>query len=1107
MHCPVFSVFCYSALIAAPALAVPQAGVSEKNDPFAAIKLSEPATRTLGLQIRPFAKEPQVQNGTALTISDKGEVYVCETYRFANGVEDNRRHTNWILDDLAVNTLDERRAMLTKHAGEMAPGYFTAKADRVMRLLDRDGDGRADESGEFSGEFRDMVDGPAIGVLQGLNGNKDIYLACSPKVWRLKDVDGDGKAEAREALLDGLGIRTSLSGHDLHGLVWGPDGMLYFSMGDRGYHFTAKDGVTFSSPDTGAAFRCRPDGTGVEMIYHGLRNPQELAFNEYGDLFTVDNNCDQGDGARICYLMEGGETGWHIGHQALTTYKAYLKEGGFAQPPHWLAEKLWQPAHEGQPLWILPPLANFTDGPSGLTFTSGLSLPDRYQNSFFICDYKGSPSQCFLWNFKVAPAGAGYTVRDQHLFHAGITNSDADFGPDGKLYVLDFGGGWEPSGKGGIYTMEWPEGQARPVVAETAALLKQGMDGLQTVALTKLLGHPDQRIRLRVSAALAGQGQGAMAAVVNFTGNAAGVARWTGIWTLGQMNAPGAIRPYLTNPDAETRAQAARTLGQMRDPAAAVGLRGLVADASPRVRSLAAIALGRLADAAAVPDILEMITKQGTVDPFLRHSGVMALTGCAKPEGLTALSASGNSGVRLSAVLALRRLKHEGASAFLADADPAIAGEALRAIADAPIPAARPALREVAQRLTTAGAPDFLGDEMQFRRILRSLQVEGNAAAAATLTDLAGASALSNAQRLLALLTLQNFIAPPPIDPTNGLWRPLPPRDPGMVRTAVESRLTSVVDKAPGEVKAAALTFSVSLGMPVAVEKLLAWTADAAQTQVLRLSALAQLPPDRVLAFATHDLPELRAAAAFRVAAAFPDKAAALAADLIRRAAPSDLLTAYDILAKAATPESAAVLAGELDRLGAGAVPEAMRLDLLEAASLRSEPALREKLAAYETALAKSGHSIFDLTLQGGVPDRGREVFANQGTCLKCHRAEGEGGTAGPRLTGLALRNHPAQILESLLYPNHTVVPGYGISVLALQDGSTLVGTPTIESPGSITIRTAEGEILVVPKSNIKELTPPVSPMPPLGLSLTKRDLRDLMAFLTSLTTPLPVLK
>ena len=208
-----------------------------------------------------------------------------------------------------------------------------------------------------------------------------------------------------------------------------------------------------------------------------------------------------------------------------------------------------------------------------------------------------------------------------------------------------------------------------------------------------------------------------------------------------------------------------------------------------------------------------------------------------------------------------------------------------------------------------------------------------------------------------------------------------------------------------------------------------------------------------------------------------------------------------------ATPASAALLAAELDRLSAGNVPEALRLDLLEAASLRPEPELKAKLAGYEASLAKDGHSIYDLTLQGGDPARGREVFANQGTCLKCHRAEGEGGSAGPRLTGLALVSQPAQMLDSVLYPNNIVVPGFGISVVTLQDGAVLVGTVMAESAESLTLRTAEGESKAVAKSSIKEQLPPVSPMPPVGLSLTKRDLRDLMAFLRGLTTPLPVLK
>ena len=59
------SAVCCSAFVPVAALAVPAAAAPEKIDPFAEIKKSEPASRLLGLKIRPFAKEPQVQNGTA----------------------------------------------------------------------------------------------------------------------------------------------------------------------------------------------------------------------------------------------------------------------------------------------------------------------------------------------------------------------------------------------------------------------------------------------------------------------------------------------------------------------------------------------------------------------------------------------------------------------------------------------------------------------------------------------------------------------------------------------------------------------------------------------------------------------------------------------------------------------------------------------------------------------------------------------------------------------------------------------------------------------------------------------------------------------------------
>jgi quinoprotein glucose dehydrogenase len=240
-----------------------------------------------------WAAEPLVANIVSFAFDEKGRCYVAETFRLHAGVTDNRGHMSWLDDDIAARTVDDRIALYKKHLKQQVADYAKDQ-DRVRLVEDSSGTGRADRATVFAGGFARAEDGIGAGVL-ARGGN--VWYTCIPDLWLLKDTVGAGHANVKTSLHTGYGVHISFIGHDLHGLKMGPDGKLYFSIGDRGLHVET-GGRTVAAPDTGSVLRCNPDGSALELFATGLRNPQELAFDEHGNLFTGDNNADGGDKAR-----------------------------------------------------------------------------------------------------------------------------------------------------------------------------------------------------------------------------------------------------------------------------------------------------------------------------------------------------------------------------------------------------------------------------------------------------------------------------------------------------------------------------------------------------------------------------------------------------------------------------------------------------------------------------------------------------------------------------------------------------------------------------------------------------------------------------------------
>jgi len=413
----------------------------------------------------------------------------------------------------------------------------------------------ADEAAVFADDFALPETGIGAGLLvrHPKGGGREVFYTDIPDVWRLVDADGDGHADKQQSLSTGWGVRVAFMGHDMHGLRIGPDGRLYWSIGDRGFSVRTPEGELLHYPFTGAVLRCELDGSRLTVVHTGLRNPQELAFDDRGDLFTGDNNCDAGDQARLVPIVEGGDSGWRQPGQ-------WLDDRG-----PWGREKLWAPRFDGQAAWIIPPIANLASGPSGLAHEPGTALPS-VAHQFLLCDFTGGADSSHIWAFPFVDDGAFYKLGDVTDLLGGVLVTDCDFGPDGALYVADWVEGWSGANKGRIWRVTDPAQQQQPIVAETRALLGGDWSARSVGSLELLLAHPDQRVRTQAEFELADRGRVGWDALRRAAfDRGGGLQRLHGIWGLGfaarrDADAWPLLGGLWDDDDPEVRAQLQRVL-------------------------------------------------------------------------------------------------------------------------------------------------------------------------------------------------------------------------------------------------------------------------------------------------------------------------------------------------------------------------------------------------------------------------------------------------------------------------------------------------------------------------------------------------------------------
>ena len=272
---------------------------------------------------------------------------------------------------------------------------------RVLRCLDTDGDGQADQVNVFA-----RMEHPRGLVYD----DGSLWVLHPPLLSVFHDDDRDGVSDRQETLVTGLTtdeISRRGADHTTNGIRMGIDGWIYIAVGDFGFTQARGADGRILSRRGGGIVRVRPDGTEMEVHNWGQRNILDVCIDPYMNLFTRDNTNDGGGwDIRLSHIFQSGEYGYP------SLYLNFTEE-------------------------TMPPLADYGGGSGcGGMYLHDLRWPAPFGDAVYTCDWGRSE----VYRHNLPQRGPTFDAH-QEVFVKIPRPTDIDVDGSGRMYVASWKNG------------------------------------------------------------------------------------------------------------------------------------------------------------------------------------------------------------------------------------------------------------------------------------------------------------------------------------------------------------------------------------------------------------------------------------------------------------------------------------------------------------------------------------------------------------------------------------------------------------------------------------------------------------------------------------------